>query len=153
MHSSDSSLTGAAITEDPSTWPGSDKVWNICKAVARAEGYHLGPGTAPYDLNNPGDLSPEDEAGQKTCGNPQHHDGSDIINFCEAEGGWRALHAKFLRIVAGRSKGYPQSWTWRQIAGQYAGNSAPWIANVTKYLGVDPASTPAQYVNGGAGTG
>jgi hypothetical protein len=148
MHTSDGSLTGSQITQDPSTWPNSDKIWTVCKAVANAEGYYRGAGTAPFDLNNPGDLSPGDEAGQQTCGNPQHHDGSAIVHFCTAEGGWRALYHKFENIVQGKSKVYPQTWTWQQVAQKFAGDSQNWLNNVTNYLGVSPSSTPAQYVNG-----
>jgi hypothetical protein len=148
MYASDGSLTGSPITKEPSTWPSSDKIWNICKAVANAEGYNLGAGTAPFDLNNPGDLSPGDEAGQTTCGAAEWHDGSAIVSFCTAEGGWQALYHKFNNIVQGKSRVYPQSWTWQQVALKYAGNSANWVANVTNYLGVAPGSTPAQYVNG-----
>jgi hypothetical protein len=147
VYNSDASLTGSLITNDTSTWPGSDKLWNVCAAIALAEGYNLGPGTAPYDLNNPGDLSPGDEGGEQTCGTPQFHDGSAIIAFCTAEGGWEALYYKFNNIVGGRSTIYPASYTWTQVAQKYAGNSSAWVSNVTSYLGVDPSSTPAQYVN------
>ena len=151
MSQSDQSLTGQFITPDPSTWPGASdlypnaNVWNICAAVALAEGFNLGPGTAPYDLNNPGDLSPGDEAGQPTSGPPQVHDGSSIVCFATAEGGFTALYTKFENIVTGRSKVYPSTWTWAQVAAKYAGNSAAWLGNVTNYLGVSPASTPASY--------
>jgi hypothetical protein len=149
---SDQSLTGSFITPQSSTWPGAtpsypnDKVWNICTAVALAEGFNIGPGAAPYDLNNPGDLSPGDEAGQATNGQPQVHDGSSIIVFSTCEGGFIALYTKFNNMVTGQSKVYPVTWTWAQVAKKYAGNSAVWLANVTSYLGVDPSSTPAQYV-------
>lgn len=147
VYKTDSSLTGAPITNDVTTWPGDDKVWNICAAVALAEGYNRGTGTAPYDLNNPGDLSPGDEAGQATAGAPQFHDGSSIICFAAAEGGWLALYRKFSNIVTGKSKVYPVTWTWREVAAKYAGDSTNWLANVTSYLGVDANSTPASYVN------
>lgn len=146
-YASDSSLTGAPITNDPNSWPGSDKVYNICAAVAIAEGYNQGVGTAPYDLNNPGDLSPGDEGGQATCAVAQQHGGSSIIVFCTAEAGWQALHLKFSDIVNGASSVYPASWTWQQVAQKYAGSWQNWLTNVTNYLGVDPTSTPADYVN------
>lgn len=151
MYSSDGTLTGTAITNDPASWPGADsdypnaKVWNICAAVALAEGYNQGVGTAPYDLNNPGDLSPGDEAGQATCGAPQNHGGSAIILFCTVESGFIALYKKFDNIVNGRSTVYPKSLTWTQVSQKYAGNAAAWLTNVTNYLGVDIGSTPADY--------
>lgn len=149
---SDQSLTGAYITSSPATWPGSTPTypdaacWNICAAVAMAEGYNVGPGTAPYDLNNPGDLSPGDEAGQAVAGPPQVHGGSSIINFATAEAGWVALYVKFDNVRHGRSKAYPATWTWVQVATKYAGDSAAWLSNVTSYLGVDQSSTPASYL-------
>jgi hypothetical protein len=148
---SDQSLTGAFITSDSGTWPGASDVypdaacWNICTAVAHAEGFDQGAGAAPYDLNNPGDLSPGDEAGQPTTGTPQIHDGSSIIVFKTAEAGFIALYIKFTRIRKGQSTVYPIAFTWAQVAAKYAGNSANWLSNVTSYLGVDPNSTPASY--------
>lgn len=153
VSNSDQSLTGSFITSDPATWPGAsvqypnDKVWNICTAVALAEGFNRGPGAAPYDLNNPGDLSPGDEAGQATGGPPQQHDGSSIICFATCEGGFIALYVKFSRIVSGSSKVYPASWTWAQVAKEYAGDASAWLANVTNYLGVSASSKPSDYVN------
>jgi hypothetical protein len=150
-YNSDSSLTGAPITNDPSTWPGAmlgyanGQIWNICAAVALAEGYNGGIGVAPYDLNNPGDLSPGDEAGQETAGLPETHGGSTIICFATAEGGWIALYTKFSNIVNGVSRVYPATYTWAQVAAIYAGNSSAWLNNVTSYLGVEPSTTPAQY--------
>jgi hypothetical protein len=148
---SDSSLTGSPITQDPSTWPGAQQgysngnVWNICAAVALAEGYNQGPGAAPFDLNNPGDLSPGDENGQAVQGPPQSHGGSSIIFFETADGGWVALYDKFFRIVTGNSTVYPKTATWETVAKTYAGNSSAWVNNVTSYLGVSADSTPAQY--------
>jgi hypothetical protein len=148
---SDGSLTGSPITNDPSTYPGAQPayplgaVWDIVTAVALAEGFNQGNGTAPYDLNNPGDLSPGDEQGQATAGPPQAHGGSNIIFFATVEGGFIALYQKFFNIVTGNSTVYPKTLTWTQVAQKYAGNSAAWVANVTNYLGVAPSSTPAQY--------
>lgn len=147
-YKSDGSITGSAITNNASTWPGSDNYWNICAAVALAEGYNQGQGVAPYDLNNPGDLSPGDENGQATCGSAQYHGGSNVIFFCTAEGGWAALRQKFINIVTGASSVYGSDDSWSTVASKYAGNSSAWLNNVTSYLGVDPSSTPADYVNG-----
>jgi hypothetical protein len=150
-YNSDASLTGSPITNDPSTWPGlqaaypNASVWDICTAVALAEGYNDGPGVAPYDLNNPGDLSPGDEAGQAVAGPPENHDGSEIIDFATVEAGFIALYVKFFNIASGNSRVYPKTATWAQVAAIYAGDSANWLKNVTNYLGVDPSSTPAQY--------
>jgi hypothetical protein len=150
-YNSDQSLTGSAITSDQNTWPGASPaysnaaVWDIVTAVALAEGYNGGVGVAPYDLNNPGDLSPGDEQGQAVAGPPQNHDGSEIIDFATAEGGFIALYVKFFNIVSGNSRVYPKTATWSQVASVYAGDSENWLKNVTNYLGVAPSSTPAQY--------
>ena len=148
VYKSDGSLTGSTITNDTGTWPGDDKLWQVCAAVALAEGYNKGAGVAPYDLNNPGDLSPGDESGEQVSMPAQYHGGSNVIVFDTAEGGWRALYAKFQRIVTGKSSTYPATLTWEQIAQKYAGNWQNWLTNITNYLGVDPSSTPKDYVNG-----
>jgi hypothetical protein len=147
-YKSDGSLTGAPITNNPATWPGADNYDAICTAIALAEGYNQGAGVAPYDLNNPGDLSPGDENGQSTCGNAQYHGGSNVIFFCTVEAGWTALRNKFVNIVSGDSDVYAVTDTWAVVASKYAGNSAAWLANVTNYLGVGTDTTPADYVNG-----
>lgn len=143
MYSSDGSITGAPITEDAASWPNSDRVWAICCAIATAEGYNQGAGYVPYDLNNPGDLSD----GAQTYGS-QHHSGSDVTVFPTAETGWQWLYNKVQNILAGASQVYGQDWTWAQVAATWAGNSRAWLNNVTAYLGVDPNSTPADYVGG-----
>jgi len=147
-YKSDGSLTGAAITQNSSTWPGNDAYDTICTAIALAEGYNQGSGVAPYDLNNPGDLSPGDENGQPTCGAAQYHGGSNVIFFCTVEAGWTALRTKFQNIVNGESSVYAATDSWATVAAKYAGNSGAWLTNVTNYLGVDPSTTPANYVNG-----
>lgn len=152
-YKSDGSLTGAAITNDVRTWPGEDAYDGICTAIALAEGYNQGAGTAPYDLNNPGDLSPGDENGQATCGNAEFHGGSNVIFFCTIEAGWTALRDKFINIVNGNSGVYAATDSWAVVGSKYAGNSGAWVANVTNYLGVDPSTTPADYVNGATANG
>jgi hypothetical protein len=143
MSKSDGSLTGATITADPSTWPGSDRIWEICCAIALAEGYNKGTGVVPYDLNNPGDISD----GGGTYGS-QPHSGSNVTTFPTAEIGWQWLYNKISNMVNGKSATFPASLTWTQVAQKYAGNWQNWLSNVTNYLGVDPNSTPKDYVNG-----
>jgi hypothetical protein len=147
MHVSDGSITGSEITSDTATWPGDDKLWNVCAAVALAEGFNNST-AAPYLLNNPGDLSPGDEDGQAVAGPAQQHGGSKVIHFASCEGGWTALRTKFEHIVNGTSHVYPETATWLQVAQLYAGDWQNWLNNVTNYLGVDQSSTPADYVNG-----
>jgi len=135
-----------AITQDPASWPAGDRVWDVCRAVAMAEGFNDGPGHAPFDLNNPGDLSPGDEAGQATAGPAEFHDGSHIIHFATAAGGFQALYHKFYDAAAGVSRVYDPAMTWEQIGSLYAGDAGDWIRNVTGFLGVDPGSTLGDYV-------
>jgi hypothetical protein len=142
MYKSDKSITGAVITNNPATWPGCSLLWNICAAVAMAEGYNRGAGYVPYDLNNPGDLS--DYASSYGS---QLHDGSQVTTFPTAETGWNALYNKWSAIISGTSTSYPAGSTWAQIAAIWAGNSSAWLNNVTNYLGVDPNDTPGNYVN------
>lgn len=143
FYGSDGSLTGSQITQDAGTWPGDDRIWEICAAIATAEGYQDGPGYVPFDLNNPGDISD----GAATFGS-QPHSGSNVTTFPTAETGWQWLYNKVSNIVTGKSSTYPASFTWQQVAVLWAGNSSAWLSNVTSYLGVDPLSTPAEYVNG-----
>lgn len=134
-----------AITEKPDTWPTGDAIWDICRAVAQAEGYNAGRGAAPFDLNNPGDLSPGDEHGQATAGAAEFHGGSYIIHFATPADGWQALYAKFSNIVNGSSKVYGADWSWSQVGQTYAADPQ-WALHVATLLGVDPSSTPREYV-------
>jgi len=143
MNNSDGSITGAAITEDPSTWPGSDRIWNICAAIAKAEGYDGGAGVVPFDLNNPGDIS--DYASQYGS---QPHSGSNVTTFPTAEVGWQKLYEKISNIVTGNSSVYAENLSWSGVAQKWAGDSSNWLNNVIGYLGVDANSTPADYVGG-----
>jgi hypothetical protein len=132
------------ITSNPSTWPGGDKVWDVCRAIAVAEGAQI-QGSAPDRLNNPGDLSKGDEWGQPILGYVTLPDGEVSINFTSKEGGWQALYSKVSNITAGRSAVYSPQMTWRQIAQKYAGNSSAWVNNVARALGVSPDSRFADY--------
>jgi hypothetical protein len=137
-----------SITADPSTWPQGDRIWDVCRAIAAAEGYDQGRGAAPFDLNNPGDLSPGDEHGFATVGPAEFHGGSSIIHFAKPADGWNALRLKIQNIASGRSNVYSADWSWMQIAEKYAGDAANWSRNVAASLGVDVTSTLADYVTG-----
>ena len=127
-----------------SNWPAGDPLWDICRAIAQQEGYGKA-GAAPTNLNNPGDLSPGDEHGFATAGAPEFHGGSYIIHFATPDDGWGALRAKFQNIVDGNSKVYGADWSWLQIGQQYAADPN-WGTGVASILGVDPNSSPADYV-------
>jgi hypothetical protein len=127
------------ITSNPATWPSGDKVWDVCRAIAFAEGANVA-NTAPDRLNNPGDLSRGDEHGQPVIGYVTLQDGEDAIQFASKEAGWTALYTKMANAAQGLSSVYSPAMTWRQVAQKYAANSAVWLANVTGLLGVSPDS-------------
>jgi hypothetical protein len=132
------------ITNDRSTWPAGDEVWDICQAIAIAEGANV-EGADPDTYINPGDLSKGDEHGQAIVGYVNLPDGETLIQFETKTGGWQALYTKIDNIRKGISLTYRPSWTWNQIAAKYAGDSADWVANVTRELGVSPTDTFASY--------
>lgn len=132
--------------QSPSTWPTGDRIWDICRAIAHAEGFDV-RGTAPANLHNPGDLSPGDEHGFATAGPAEYHGGSYVIHFASDQDGWGALYAKISNIWDGTSKVYDPDWSWQQIGAQYA-SDPNWGAHVAAALGVDPSSTLNQYLAG-----
>jgi hypothetical protein len=130
------------ITNDPTTWPSGDKIWNICQAIAKAEGAAKA-GSVPDQANNPGDITD----GIHTYGS-FGVGCSNVTNFPTKQIGWNALYAKISNIVSGSSTSYCANWTWNQIAQTWATKWQPWVTNVTGTLGVDPTSTLEAYVNG-----
>jgi hypothetical protein len=143
--------TNGNITNDPATWPTGDRIWDCVRAVAIQEGYPNGPGAAPFNLNNPGDLGPGDEHGQATAGKAEFHGGSSIIHFATALGGFTACYTKISNMLAGKSSVYGSNWTLRQIGAKWAADPN-WAAGVARTLGIDPnVSGFADYVNGACG--
>jgi hypothetical protein len=136
-YNSDGSVTGAPITNDSSTWPASDAYWQMCCAIAKAEGYQKGAGYIPYDYNNPGDIT--DDASDYGSGT------NGITTFPTAEVGWQALYTKISNICNGRSSAYPKDWDWTQVGTQWAGGDQNWATNVCNALNVDPSTTPASF--------
>jgi hypothetical protein len=128
------------ITTDESTWPSGDAIWDICRAIAKAEGYDVA-GKAPFRLNNPGDLSD----GAHVYG-VEFHDGSNITCFPDAATGWNWLYNKIHNHVTGKSTVYPASWTIDQVSRKYAGSWQNWQTIVSNELNVSVSSTFAQYV-------
>lgn len=136
---SDGTLTGSEITADSSTWPGGDRVWNICAAIAIAEGFDQGEGSVPFDFNNPGDISD-----YSNVYGSQRKDGSSVTTFPTAEVGWQKLYEKVNNMVSGRSSVYSNK-NWIDVAQSWAGKWENWVNNVTNYLGVDQTSFPKDY--------
>jgi hypothetical protein len=128
-----------SITFDESTWPSGDRVWNVCRAIARAEGANI-EGSVPDQLNNPGDISD----GALTYGF-EPHSGSSVTKFPDKQTGWQWLYDKISNVAAGKSKTYPSSWTWTQFAQKYAGDWRPWLSTVTGSLNVSPTDTVGSY--------
>lgn len=130
------------ITNDPSTWPSGDKIWNICHAIAMAEGYNV-PNSNPYRLNNPGDIS--DGASQF---NQEFHSGSQITHFPDALTGWTWLYNKIKNIAEGKSHVFSKSMTWYEFGKHYAPpNWQVWADNVAISLRVSPDSTMEDYLD------
>ena len=130
------------ITNDRSTWPTGDRIWQIAQAIAIAEGYNL-PTSNPFRLNNPGDIS---DGFMEFGGEP--HSGSDVTRFPDAQTGWQWLYDKLSRIAQGKSAVYSPQMTWVQLAQKWAGNWQNWVGNVTTELNVQPNSTIIQFLQG-----
>lgn len=131
----------SGITTDSATWPSGDSVWDICRAIAVAEGYNTNG--AAFKLNNPGDISD----GASEFGS-EFHDGSNITHFPDAATGWNWLYNKINNHINGKSHTYPVGLTILGFAKKYAGNWQHWANNVGRELGVDPNTTTfAEYVN------
>jgi hypothetical protein len=138
---SQNGFSGVTITNDPSTWPSGDVIWNVAQAIALAEGYNVA-GSNPYRLNNPGDIS--DGASQFGS---ESHSGSNVTHFPDAQTGWTWLYGKLQNAASGASKVYHPAMTWKQFAQTWASDWQDWLNNVTATLGVDPNSTFGDYVN------
>lgn len=132
---------GNQVTTDENTWPSGDKIWDICRAIACAEGYNVASSN-PFRLNNPGDISD----GANTFGF-ESHSGSNITTFPDAATGWNWLYTKISNHVNGKSTVFPASMTVDLFAKKYAANWQNWESNVCTKLRILPSSTFAQYVN------
>jgi hypothetical protein len=127
---------------NPATWPTGDNLWNVCVAIAFAEGYNVA-NSNPARLNNPGDISD----GASTYGS-EFHSGSNITHFPNPETGWGWLYAKLRNISIGGSAVYQPDWTFNQIGQKWAPpNWKVWAANVAAQLGVDADTRFSDYVN------
>ena len=136
----------SGITSDPNTWPKGDKIWDICRAIAFAEGANV-PGSNPDRLNNPGDIS--DGSVTFAALIPEFHSGSVVTHFPDKSTGWQWLYNKVKNHINGDSTVYPADLSILAFAQKYAGNWQNWVSNVASYLKIsDPSSiTFSQYVN------
>jgi hypothetical protein len=133
------------ITSDPTTWPTGDKIWEICHAIAKAEGYDV-PNSNPFKLNNPGDISD-----YRHLFTSEHHSGSDITHFPNNIIGWSCLYIKILDIARGTSSTFSELLTWEQVSKKWAVNWESWVKVVINELKVSKDSTPRNYVYGKQG--
>jgi hypothetical protein len=131
--------TVMSITYDPQTWPSGDCIWNICRAIAAAEGANIS-GSNPDRLNNPGDIGD----GFNTFGG-ETHSGSSITHFPDKSTGWSWLYSKVQNIATNSSLRYSAYDSWNVIAQKWAGDWQSWVTNVTSALNVDPNSTVNDY--------
>lgn len=125
------------ITNNPSTWPTGNRLWDVARAIATAEGANV-PGSNPDRLNNPGDLSDcfADFGGEE-------HSGSSVTHFPDKQTGWDTLYHKLDRIRLGKSTVYRPSDTWAQLARKWAGNWEPWLATTCQHLHCQPTDAVA----------
>jgi len=129
-----------SITNNPDSWPTGDKVWDVCRAIALAEGANVA-GSNPDRLNNPGDISD----GGLSYGF-EVHSGSSVTKFPDKHTGWMALYAKIDNaFVSAKSLVYSPDMTWTQFAQKYAGDWQNWLNNVTNNLGVSPDNRVGDY--------
>jgi hypothetical protein len=131
------------ITHDESTWPTGDRVWDVCRAIARAEGANV-EGSNPDRLNNPGDISD----GRHTYGS-EFHSGSYVTIFPDKVTGWHWLYAKVERIKEGDSHTYLPTMSWAALAHEYAASWVPWLKEVTQCLGVNQNDAVGDYFGDG----
>lgn len=137
---SNASMVCGGITNDPATWPTGDSIWNVCQAIALAEGAEIA-GSNPDRLNNPGDISD----GATTYGF-ENHSGSAITTFPDKPTGWNALYNKIKNAFVDRqSSVYSPDMTWQEFAQTYAGDSENWMNNVTSQLGVKSTDAVGDY--------
>lgn len=128
------------ITNDFSTWPTGDRIWDVCRAIATAEGANIA-GSNPDRLNNPGDISD----GSLTYGF-ELHSGSAVTKFPDKQTGWQWLYKKIKSdLVDGTSVVYSPDMTWAQFAQKYAGDWQNWLNNVTSQLGVNADARAGDY--------
>jgi hypothetical protein len=133
-------VTCCNITNDPATWPSGDRVWNVCRAIAVAEGANVA-GSNPDRLNNPGDISD----GSATYGF-EAHSGSAVTKFPDKQTGWQWLYNKINNaFVLGQSAVYSPDMTWTGFAQKYAGDWQDWVTNVTGPLNVSPDDRVGDY--------
>jgi hypothetical protein len=134
------------IVQQPATNPIEDRIQRFAIAISVAEGFGK-PGAIPTVYHNPGDLKPPNGSsnywqGQTGVGLGGH------ATFANNNVGWAALYKQINLWRAGKSANIFPSFTFEQCARKYAEDWQPWLANVTRELGVKSSNTLGEYFDG-----
>lgn len=108
-------------------------VFDIARAIARAEGYYV-LGSLPARTNNPGDLE---------LGDAGHGVVSGKTVFGSPASGWSRLILQIGAMLSGSEK-WPPTMTLAEAGMKYSGGDPMWAANVAKELTLLPGTTLAQ---------
>lgn len=112
-------------------------VFDIAKAIARAEGY-FSEGSLSARANNPGDLK---------LGDLGHGMIEGKTIFPDGDSGWKHLSDQIRHMLSGNDKLWPHTMTLADAGLKYSGGDPAWAGNVAKELGVYPGITLGQLGN------
>ena len=147
-----------AVTELPDETPVSEspimvargdftaRITEFGRAVSIAEGFGE-IGAIPTRYHNPGDLKPPDGSNNFWSGQTGVGTGGHAIFDSDASG-FAALYRQIRLWQSGKSNVIFPYFTFEQAAREYAENWQPWLANVTRELGVKPTDTLGEYFDG-----
>lgn len=123
-----------------------ERVQALGNAISHAEGYGVA-GAIPTKYNNPGDLKPPNGASDYWQGQTGVGTGGHAI-FATPADGFSALYRQVNLWRTGKSNVIFPTFTFQQAAQKYAEDWQPWLANVTRELGVQASTTLGDYFNG-----
>jgi len=132
------SLTGVGAAQQVDH----EKVQSLAEAIAKAEGFGV-KGAIPTRYHNPGNI--------RSTKTGHHYDGQIGLNRCgyvifkSDRYGWRALREQLELMASGQSAHYGTDMTILSVAKIYATGWRLWAKNVSKGLGVSPATTLKEY--------
>jgi hypothetical protein len=122
------------------------RIQRFAQAIASAEGFGV-KGAIPTIYHNPGDLKPPDGSNNFWTGQVGVGNGGHAIFDSDASG-FAALYRQIRLWQIGKSSVIFPYFTFTQAAQKYAESWQPWLANVTRILGVRPTDTLGDYFNG-----
>jgi hypothetical protein len=123
-----------------------ERIILFAQAIASAEGFGV-KGAIPTIYHNPGDLKPPDGSNNFWAGQTGIGNGGHAIFDSDASG-FAALYKQIRLWQTGKSSVIFPYFTFTQAAQKYAENWQPWLANVTRILGVQPSDTLGDYFDG-----